>query len=274
MWACCCRVSWEAPTMRRPRGHFITKISLCLIPPPRRKCRASFSPTSQPNHRKKLTIKRENQVPNEQQITGTATAFPKHLSPTSISVLQNNPKSDPNKLIKLSYKHEPIPTNSTSFGHSPPPKLISCSADMFQPVQFSEARIQHSTPFISWGLLVWTPSSGCVSREGSWASTSPSESSEHAVTAAPLTDKKKNHKGGSAFPSISALISKVCCFNKIKQLKPTVLKLISEHSIPPLVIYKWRCRVDWLWVWTGLQNANFMQIRMQPIKITIFLMFS
>lgn len=32
--------------------------------------------------------------------------FQSNLSPTSISVLQNNPKSDPNKLI---YKHEPSP---------------------------------------------------------------------------------------------------------------------------------------------------------------------
>lgn len=52
MRARCCRASWEAPTIRRPRGHFITKMALCLIPLSRRElCRASFSPADQPSHR-------------------------------------------------------------------------------------------------------------------------------------------------------------------------------------------------------------------------------
>lgn len=40
----CCRASWEAPTIRWPRGHFITKMALCFIPLSRRElCRAFFT---------------------------------------------------------------------------------------------------------------------------------------------------------------------------------------------------------------------------------------
>lgn len=141
--------------------------------------------------------------------------FQSNLSPTSISVLQNNPKSDPNWSTNMNQ----VPTNSTSFGHSPPPKLISCST--------AGARCVPASP-IQWGNnstfnILQHPSSpgACWSEPPAldvWAERDPDHphlhlralsTPEHAATAAPLMDKKKNRKGGSAFPSISALISKV-----------------------------------------------------------------
>lgn len=46
---------------------------------------------------------------------------------------------------------------------------------------------------------------------------------EHAATAGPLTDKKKNHKGGNVFPGINVVIGK-------ENLIPNIIKLNASGS--------------------------------------------
>lgn len=81
MGTCCCRASRDTynEIPKRMIQHLNTSISLLQEG---RLCRASFSPTSQPDHQKEMkTNKREHHVPKEQQITSMTTAFPKPSFP-------------------------------------------------------------------------------------------------------------------------------------------------------------------------------------------------
>lgn len=89
--------------------------------------------------------------------------------------------------------------------------------------------------------------------------------SECVGTAGLLMDKKKNQKGGNAFPSISVVIRKNSLIPNIikqkqkRQLK--ILKLIAKHNMTLLAICKWRYG----------EAAKLLWLMIQPMKAILFI---